>query len=289
MKDIPSDVAQWFAQQRVDHYSLVEHNPRKGRWCFTYLDKKGNKVFYKWNENKDEYSDYYSSLKYEEQIYQNLQTTDILPHYIGGGQFVTECVSTPMTLRQYIKSLNTRVDEDSIFICVSQTIIKWQKYIEYNLDFLKRGNTISEYKKYLYSTMVACPMDAVQNKLEKIINGYLLFIISRLLQRKVEKILNKEPQVFKAIHGDFHLNNVLRDGDGRLYLVDFEDAKKCLPELELAYFMSQVHLLLRKNRSLINRIDQFVENNVFVFTDRTLYCKMLKIFDFTIRFNHAFV
>lgn len=289
MSDIPLEVLNWFTKRGIQNYKTVQHNPRKGRWCFVFNNGDNTPLFLKWNDNVVGHKAFYETLVKEEYIYRSLCYADVTPHYIGDELFVTECLSDPKTIREYIKNLDVFIDEDAIFSVITQIIIKWEKFVCINIDNLESSDPMKEFDKYLYSTLLACPMNSVMSAYERKRNRIIQYVFSRLIKNKVNALINKIANNYKTIHGDLHLNNILIDNGGKIFLVDFEDSKLCLPELELAYFMCQVHVLLKKNKKLLNMLDRYIDENVSVLSSSVVYHKMVNIFDFTIRFNHAFV
>lgn len=289
MPEIPVEIKKWFADQGVGSYNLVEYNPRKGRWCLSFVDKDNRRLFLKWNENDEQHIAFYNSMEMEEHIYKCLRKSGITPKYYGGGQFVTECISNPKTLREVIKELINYNDDSALYRVVIRSLDKWQDYIaSSNIDFLFLCDPKCEYDRYLYSTLLACPMNTIMGPNEKKRNGYIFKIIKKLLNNKISKLVNDEQLVLKKTHGDFHLNNIMIDDKGDLYLIDFEDSKICLPEIELAYFMSQVLILLRKKNQVKFMINKYVDDSIVVLSDKKLYRKILRLFNFTIQFNTAF-
>lgn len=94
-----------------------------------------------------------------------------------------------------------------------------------------------------------------------------------------------EKKKTSVIHGDFHANNVFVEGKGNVYILDYENVQIGIPEVELAYMMSQIDILVKPYPQLGALIDNMAND---IIKDKILYATIRGIFDKGIRLNKRF-
>ena len=290
MENIPFEVLQWFQENELLQYDVVEYNPRKGRWCFSVVCKDNKKLFFKWNDDEDAHLEFKQQLERECIVYKTLDGLNITPKYFGGVIPAFQNIEA-ITLRQKIIELSDRNEDDKIVKIVVDVIKKWVVFIDKSrstiLD-LKMSDPIWEFsERYLWALLLSSPLDNHLGKFERCRNEVIHSVISKLYKKIIKKEIERAGSKPVIIHGDFHANNVLVDNKDNTYIIDFEDIRKGLPEQELAFMISMISGLVTKNR--LKEIEERVMGLLPNYINISLFRKVLCIYKFAVNFNHTLV
>lgn len=291
MSNIPSELLDWFNEKQVKNLEVVENNPRKGRWCFSYLCFDNNRSFLKWNDGLPQHEQYKRQLDKEWQIYNILAGEGITPEIKQGGAFYEYQFLQGETLRKRLITLhegNGKKDEVAVRL-VRETLNKWINFIEVvkktGVDLETASPSWEFSSRYLWALLLSSPVGEKLGKWEKYRNNILYVLLSRLFTKYIVKAINDQQITPSLVHGDFHANNVLVDSNEEIFLIDFEDARKGIPELELAFMLSMLSGLVNKQtwRAIMNELK---EKNISCINKR-LMLRVLSIYQFAVRCNHT--
>lgn len=290
MAEIPSELTQWFAEHEVKEYRLIEHNPRKGRWCFSYVDKEDNHLFLKWNDQDEVHKEFLRQFEREKYLFELLDGTEVTPKYYGDEQVLLNKLVTAKTLRESILTLQREGKEDLIPHLVVSAVKKWEVFVKcsehINIE-LATPDPIWEYSsRYLCALLLSAPWGDGLGKWEYKRNVFVLKVLCKLTNSDIELYTKRRNAGFKTVHGDFHANNILIDNNEKVYIIDFEDVRKGLPELELAFMLAMVHGLVKKRIAIT--IDRELKQALTLEMNRELFSKVLKTYDIAVTFNHTF-
>ena len=114
----------------------------------------------------------------------------------------------------------------------------------------------------------------------------MLKVLCKLTNSDIELYTKRRNAGSKTVHGDFHANNILIDNNEKVYIIDFEDVRKGLPELELAFMLAMVHGLVKKKIAIT--IDRELKQALTLEMNGELFSKVLKTYDIAVTFNHTF-
>ena len=287
-------VEDWFRHYNIKDYGLLEYNEWKGRLCVWFEDVDGVKKILKWNRKDTElHRKHNAQLKREREIYAYLKGKNLTPKFFDSYEndmLIAKYVEG-QSLRFCLKNLVVENDDNYQKICniICDTLLKWQTLVmeltKLHIDGIQRLSSRDEYSKYLVSLLLSGPFDA------KKLGKFRLFLnrqILRLFLYWYHDVFNeiKDIEGKYVTHGDFHANNILIE-NGKIYLIDLEGVQLGSPELELAYFYSQIRLLIRRNKELLKEIDLFIDKNI-VIVDKGSFHRVLKVFDSAIKYNSRF-
>ena len=282
------DPIQWFQEQGITRYEIVMSNPWKGRRCFVFWNSDGARHFLKWNDTDENFAHHRYLMEKEEQIYRLLKTTDISPRYIGGDMFVTEYVEGGETLRNKLKEVLRLGNENEALNLLHATFEKWQQFrkvVNRHQEFVEKKNVNYIFNRYLSSLIVSGPIDTKWSR-AMFYRNRILQLFFRIRYRKFGKTL-LQGYPAEAIHGDFHLNNVMIDENRHVYLLDFESVKTGRSEIELAYFVVQLYQL-KEGSDLFSRDVDILVDTMDLVENRNLYIAIKRIFCKAIKNNPRF-
>lgn len=279
----------WFEEQGIKDYDLVMSNPWKGRQCYTFTAPDGTRQFLKWNDEAEAHAVHWTLMEKEENIYKILQTTDIAPCYIlSDGMFVTEYVEGGESLRTKIKNLLQSNDEIEVARLVQETLSKWKQFrmkMADHGDLANHSDNMACFDFYLMSLLVSGPIETKWSVFMRYRNRFLLEMFRYRYKGYVANLLSGKR--IEVIHGDFHANNVMVGKLGKVYLLDFENLRYGLPEIELAYMVTQLNKLTEGRLVLSKEISDYIKKCKIV-EDYGLYEEVLKIYKKAVSYNPRF-
>lgn len=288
MKQIERVPLSWFEKNGIRDYDIIMSNPWKGRQCYVFKGKNGEKLFLKWNDREQSHTPHRLLMEKEENIYQILKQTDITPRYIGGEMFVTEYIDDGLTLRRTIKDLLLKGYDEQAINILQEVFCKWKRFrkeVGLKPKFVEKCEPFYTYNRYLMSLLVSGPIETPKSIFIHYRNRVVLSIFRFHYNRRIIELLqNKEKEI---IHGDFHMNNVMIGKGGHAFLLDFENVRTGLAEIELAYMTAQVIHLTEANESFNKRVLQMIDELDLV-KDYNIYKRILAIYKKAIAFNPRF-
>lgn len=285
----------WLNEHKIEDYELLEVNERKGRYCISF-EINGCKRFLKWNmADSDVHKEFWQLLRKEESIYSLLQGKNISPPYKNiDGVFSVDFIQDAKTLRKRVKEL---VKHDSnteeLFQLIRDVLFKWQCFIQtltpLRMEGLKVISPIDEYRKYLGILLLSGPFETKKLRgLEITVNRFLYrFFLKKDMEKSpnMQQFLNNRQ--YPVTHGDFHANNVII-GNSDCFIIDYENVQHGSPEIEQAYMYAQICLLIRKNKKLRKRLDNYINNEMLIINNKALFWSIFTVYSKAIRFNRRF-
>ena len=278
----------WFEEQGITDYDLVMSNPRKGRQCYMFVDSDGNKCFLKWNDSLESNSVHCVLMQKEEKVYKLLQNTNIAPRYLGGGMFVTDYVDGGETLRKRLKKLLRQRQDEQALCLLRETFKKWKLFCEVvnmNGMIADQQDATVLFDSYLMSLLVSGPIETKKNIFIHYRNRLLLSLFRLYLKNNLYKKLASIIPV--SVHGDFHLNNIIVDSRDDVFLLDFENVKTGLTDIEMAYIIAQIDNISEANDNFREKLVVII-NELDLVKDCDIYRKILKVYRKAIHFNKRF-
>lgn len=291
MIETPREILSFFETNDIDDFDLLEYNDRKGRYCYRFA-YGNNTCFLKWNDNDIEHKQFKESLHREINAYQLLDGADVTPALMNCGQpkdmLVSEYLTNAKTIRALLKEDNT--DNNTIIHLVERIITTWFECIE-NLSDTKLEIPKDEYAgyslfdRYLGSLFCSRPFEAEKLRKTLLLRNKIIKKATSLFFKR--KIINLTRKRLRVVHGDFHANNILVVG-GTCKIIDFENVRMGCREIELAYIVAQLYLLLRNNKCVITKIDLTIQGRMSKDFDFNLYSFVLSLYEKSIRYNPCF-
>lgn len=283
MNDTPECIKKYFENNNINKYKIIEKNDWKGRLYFEFI-KDDIKYFLKYNDSSPEYNTHIETFSLERNIYEKLNNEKfMIESKVVDDFLIVPFLDNFLTIRELIKS-GKNLPNEKIFDLFSD----WKEFnekIELNEIKLKNVSAFEDYKIDLSSLLLSGPSGG----------GNRLSGITKLVNRIMRKTIFFYSKIFlkkdiddchlKCIHGDFHLNNV-SISENKIYLIDFENVHKGSREVELAYFCSQLFLLLNQKERQY-QIENFIKQSNIV-ENFELYKKITNIYCLAIRFNPTF-
>ncbi len=193
----------------LSEFQVVSHNDNKGRWCVKACTKDGAAVFIKWDE-----TGFMSGLSKEKMAYSLLKDTNVTPALVSDSPvFMTKYVENSCTLRHYIIQTT---DEKRMMATIREALSSYVRMLEgLNTERIVLESIPFQTQLYSYcgKLLNSGPEGTSANKRTiRIRNRIIGFFLKKKLRR--ENPCYHETRNM-AIHGDFHLNNLLVIGGGQ--------------------------------------------------------------------------
>lgn len=293
MKDLIMDSAleTWLNNHNIHQFQIIEYNPWKGRYCLLF-DYQNKKCFLKWNDSNIVHSEHKKLLLKELAIYKILKEQQVTPIFFGGEVFLTQYIDNAETLRSALIKLAENKKYKTFLQIVQKTFETWNRAVKSisisNVDF-PSGEPIKLYRRYLRSLLCSGPINTKANKFLTQRNTLIYFLYRIGIDWRVRKVLSSlNKSLLPIIHGDFHANNVLVDNDLNVYIIDYENVGHGVAEIEIAYMYSQIRLLCKNKKELLDKIDLIMKSEIINSYNMVLFDYVLNHFNKAIKLNNRF-
>lgn len=114
---------------------------------------------------------------------------------------------------------------------------------------------VTSYMRYLTKLFNSGPWGSQRGRLEDFLLRRCWKILRTPLHRRIRKLLETTNQMPSQhfVHRDMHQNNILRDKDGKLYLIDFENYGPGYPCIDIIYALSTLYATGKVEKNAIYR------------------------------------
>lgn len=281
----------WLNNHNIHQFQIIEYNPWKGRYCLLF-DYQNKKCFLKWNDSNIVHSEHKKLLLKELAIYKILKAQQVTPIFFGGEVFLTQYIDNAETLRCALIKLAENKKYETFLQIVQKTFETWNRAVKSisisNVDF-PSGEPIKLYRRYLRSLLCSGPINTKANKFLTQRNTLIYFLYRIGIDWRVRKVLSSlNKSLLPIVHGDFHANNVLVDNDLNVYIIDYENVGHGVAEIEIAYMYSQIRLLCKNKKELLDKIDLIMKSEIINSYNMVLFDYVLNHFNKAIKLNNRF-
>ena len=253
MPEIPEQLAEELKKKDIDDYKIISVNAAKGRYNLLASKKDGSSLFIKYN---DVDAAGWNSFQKEKGIYRFLKGETSIPTVMYDEEDILamEYFEDSCTLREWL--LN-RENAKEFSCLIRSTLEKYRAFLAKMSEYPEEMGTLkadNELSSFLAKLLLSGPYGSKVYKAERFRNRCLYHLFRWIYASRIKLTDNAY-----AIHGDFHLNNILVN-DGEAYMIDLENVVRGNAAAELAYCYVQIWVLIHKNRELLDILEREIRS-----------------------------
>ena len=282
MPEIPEQLAEELKKRNIDDYKIISVNAAKGRFNLLASIKDGHSLFIKYN---DVNAAGWNSFQKEKGIYQFLKGDTSIPMVMYNEENILamEYFEDSCTLREWLFH-NESAEE---FSCLIRSALnKYRSFLVRINEYPGEMRTFeadNELRSFLAKLLLSGPYGSKVYKVERFRNRCLYHLFRWAYASRIK--LNDNAY---AIHGDFHLNNILVN-DGEAYMIDLENVVRGNAAAELAYWYVQIWVLIHNNRELLDILEQEIRRIFEIeMLDEGEFYTIVKLYQKAVKLNRRF-
>lgn len=282
MPEVPEQLASILREKNIVDYKIISVNAAKGRYNLCVSVEDGSPLFVKYNDEK---AAGWNSFQKEKQIYCLLKDETYIPRVIYNENILAiEYMENSRTLRELL----LYNDDTELFSCLIRDVIeKYRAFLgklkEYPDVELKTFDADKALNSFLGKLLTSGPYGSKVYKIERFRNKFLNHLLRKGYAARIK--LSKKTC---AIHGDFHINNILV-ADRKAYIIDLENVVRGNAAIELAYWYVQIWVLVYQNRNLLSILEKET-GSIFdmEMIDEHEFHRIVKLYQMAILLNRRF-
>ena len=253
VQEVPEQLAAILREKNIVAYKIISVNAAKGRYNLRTSAEDGCPLFVKYN---DETAAGWNSFQKEKGIYSLLKGEPYIPKVIYNENILAiEYIEDSCTLRELL----LRDDDTELFACLIRDVIDKYKAFLWKLNEcpdkeLKTWDAGKALNSFLAKLLTSGPYGSKVYKIERFRNKCLYHLFRKGYAARINLSQN-----VCAIHGDFHINNILA-ADRKAYIIDLENVVRGNAAIELAYWYVQIWVLVYHNRDLLGILEKEIRS-----------------------------
>lgn len=279
---MPEQLAEELRKKNIDDYKIISVNAAKGRYNLLASVQDGSSLFIKYN---DVNAAGWNSFQKEKGIYRFLKGETSIPTVIYNEKNILamEYIEDSCTLREWL------LDNENAkaFSCLIRSALeKYRSFLVKLNEYPGEMGTFeadSELISFLAKLLLSGPYGSKVYRVERFRNRCLYHLFRWTYASRIKLSHNAY-----AIHGDFHINNILVN-DGEAYIIDLENVVRGNAAAELAYCYVQIWVLIHNNRDLLHVLEKEIRSifDMEMLDEREFYA-IVKLYQRAILLNRRF-
>ena len=280
--EFPEQLVAILREKNIDDYKIISVNAAKGRYNLRISAEDGRPLFVKYNDEK---AAGWNSFQKEKEIYSLLKGESYIPRVIYNENILAiEYIEDSCTLRELL----LHDDDTELFSHLIRDLIdKYKAFLrkinecpDRELKTLDAGKALNS---FLAKLLMSGPYGSKVYKIERFRNKCLYHLFRERYAARINLSENT-----RAIHGDFHINNILV-ADRKAYIIDLENVVRGNAAIELAYWYVQIWVLVYHNRDLLRILEKEIRSifDMEMVDEREFYT-VVELYQKAILFNRRF-